>query len=923
MASDGGAACQPLLPPSSSPSSTQENTVADTEHEFPILSNSSRIEPAEKIPEGQSFKGTPAWNLRIDEAAASISAGLHHRKFLRRPGTSFSRGPHSVVRVLQRYNKSRKCMERLVHQSRWRYFYMMITICNLSLAIFEPPSVRLSSMHTETSIILILLEILMSLFYGFDLFMRWYAGEDVLQDFWARGRISIIICILCNSILSMITSIPNFSRILRPFLFIERLRNVRKIAASIFGTIPKIFQVLLLLSFHVMFGGVFAHTLFAGITGTADTLGNNEGAISNCNFLNGGISLSQNSTSVNNTSSTQIACSTFSKTGVDGLPCTNYFETIWTSMMHLFILITTANFPDIMIPVYDCSRWASIFFVVYIVLGLYFLLTLILAVVYTHFSRRNKEMIASMVDERMESLGHSFILMSDLTRQDMAERNGEVIDDVDLYSPMMLEDRFVSIDVWVAVLKVYRPTFALSLSESLFSMYAGAADGIMKFEEFCGAIDHTRLRIREKKKRKSRRSNVGTVAHLGIQSQRSQTEEKADNSFSHKMHKDMSNASRCLKFRIRHSLSGYVWDGIMDFLVGANTIMLLLRLTPKLFTTAQSEFIDMVTNIILVIFLVEVSLKIFALGFLTFWRLSIFNRIDFVTVMGSALSTFLFWFEILPDDNRRIADFFLLLRTLRTVRLLRMNTEFRIISASVVEIAPALLRYLAVLVALLYFFAVMGMEFFAGTLRKECYPEEAAILCEKRSRRLEKSSYGVNNYWNMNFDSLSNAFVSLFYLCVVNQWPVLMEGAVAAFDSQWPRMYFILFWICCVVIVMNVLTAFLIDAYQANVETVTQRMKADDENIRRRLKSHLSSLSTTSMDSVVNNDGLNHVRLSSWNSFSNIMDDKKARRKRVNRINRNWARILKQESLKLGHDISHLDIRLEKGAGNFYSELYG
>ena len=43
-------------------------------------------------------------------------------------------------------------------------------------------------------------------------------------------------------------------------------------------------------------------------------------------------------------------------------------------MLHLFILLTTANYPDIMMPVYNCNAWSAWFFVAYVVIGIYGLL---------------------------------------------------------------------------------------------------------------------------------------------------------------------------------------------------------------------------------------------------------------------------------------------------------------------------------------------------------------------------------------------------------------------------------------------------------------------------------------------------------------------------------------------------------------------
>ena len=54
----------------------------------------------------------------------------------------------------------------------------------------------------------------------------------------------------------------------------------------------------------------------------------------------------------------------------------------------LLILLTTANFPDIMLPAYNTSYYYTIFFVIYLVLGLFLLLNILLANVFSMFKRR-------------------------------------------------------------------------------------------------------------------------------------------------------------------------------------------------------------------------------------------------------------------------------------------------------------------------------------------------------------------------------------------------------------------------------------------------------------------------------------------------------------------------------------------------------
>lgn len=109
--------------------------------------------------------------------------------------------------------------------------------------------------------------------------------------------------------------------------------------------------------------------------------------------------------------------------------CTEYFSLILNSMNHMFILLTTANYPvrflvprrpsrrlvhpcgrcpnpqDIMMPVYDCFPFASLFFIVFLVIGLYLVTNIILAVAYDAFQDNMKIEVLELVDNRSTAMG--------------------------------------------------------------------------------------------------------------------------------------------------------------------------------------------------------------------------------------------------------------------------------------------------------------------------------------------------------------------------------------------------------------------------------------------------------------------------------------------------------------------------------------
>ncbi|KAH9645222.1 hypothetical protein HF086_018267 [Spodoptera exigua] len=62
-----------------------------------------------------------------------------------------------------------------------------------------------------------------------------------------------------------------------------------------------------------------------------------------------------------------------------------HFQTISDSFVSMFVLLTTANFPDVMMPSYAKSKWYAVFFILYIITVLYVLMNLVSLDQYNHF----------------------------------------------------------------------------------------------------------------------------------------------------------------------------------------------------------------------------------------------------------------------------------------------------------------------------------------------------------------------------------------------------------------------------------------------------------------------------------------------------------------------------------------------------------
>lgn len=73
-----------------------------------------------------------------------------------------------------------------------------------------------------------------------------------------------------------------------------------------------------------------------------------------------------------------LATAIFSRTAVE-------FKDFSSSLLNLFVLLTTANNPVVWASTYEANRLAFFFFFTYLVLGLFFLMNLAFSVIYSNY----------------------------------------------------------------------------------------------------------------------------------------------------------------------------------------------------------------------------------------------------------------------------------------------------------------------------------------------------------------------------------------------------------------------------------------------------------------------------------------------------------------------------------------------------------
>jgi hypothetical protein len=249
--------------------------------------------------------------------------------------------------------------QQVYHNFFYRTFYVVCALADMILAVWEPPA-PIASEGALWAVRGVDFAFLALVLYDLWLQMQYHGFRTWIGRGWIKTKIVVWLALIINLVLHVaLPGVPYIARLLRPLLLIERLRNVRKIAGNVAAAAPKIFNVGVLLLLHLLFFSVLGFVLFAGIDGT------------NCVAFR---------------ASTTPFCST-----MDDRQCKDYFATLEDSMLHLFELGTTANFPAVMMPAFNCNNVNALFFVAYVVIGLYLLLNLVLAVTYSEFKELMKD----------------------------------------------------------------------------------------------------------------------------------------------------------------------------------------------------------------------------------------------------------------------------------------------------------------------------------------------------------------------------------------------------------------------------------------------------------------------------------------------------------------------------------------------------
>lgn len=157
-------------------------------------------------------------------------------------------------------------------------------------------------------------------------------------------------------------------------------------------------------------------------------------------------------------------------------------------------------------------------------------------------------------------------------------------------------------------------------------------------------------------------------------------------------------------------------------------------------------------------------------------------------------------------------------RVCRLIRLLFALKAFQMFGAISIDILPAARSVFLILLFVMYFSSSLGVFLYGGVITRDPANHLSYLL-------MEADDFVNNEYWANNFNDMMSGVNVLFNLLVVNNWTECEIGFEYVTGSKMVRFYFFFFHLIGVVIISNVVTSFIINAYMQQMETIYKRLE--------------------------------------------------------------------------------------------------
>ncbi|CAH1423631.1 unnamed protein product [Lactuca virosa] len=270
---------------------------------------------------------------------------------------------------------------------------------------------------------------------------------------------------------------------------------------------------------------------------------------------------------------------------------------------------------------------------------------------------------------------------------------------------------------------------------------------------------------------------------------------------------------------LRDCVRSKMFERVVVFLLLLNLASIIIERMLDTKNNSGQKFMQKVELVFGWIYVIEMALKVYAYGFENYWRNSQ-NRFDFIVtwfiVIGETI-TFISPKELEFTSNGEWIRYLLIARMIRPIRLITRVHSFHAFGSVFLTVIPSLMPYLGTIFCVMCIYCSMGIQIFGGKVNAGNPDVPSTDLAD-------------NDYLLFNFNDYPNGMVTLFNLLVMGNWQVWMQDYGMLTGSSWTYVYFISFYLITVLLILNLIVAFVLEAFFAEIDLEGSEQEEEEEH---------------------------------------------------------------------------------------------
>mmetsp|Transcript_79628 Transcript_79628/g.206852 ORF Transcript_79628/g.206852 Transcript_79628/m.206852 type:complete len:550 (+) Transcript_79628:407-2056(+) len=493
----------------------------------------------------------------------------------------------------------------------------------------------------------------------------------------------------------------------------------------------------------------------------------------------------------------------------NGTPINQGFENYGNAVYTMFVTMTTAVLPDVMVPTYQHNRLYLLFWMPFFLLAICIFTQVILATVYAEYGDQVTERTKQGHKRRKAGIKAAF---DTLKHPDKLAKKGKAQD-------VVLFQQFVALVTSLRNFSTNNLIEEQHLSVCFKALDDDNSESLCEeeFVDMCSVLQ-TRFQVTKR--------DSWVKEHL------------AGTEYGRLLERLMSNGADgpdlgcCPPAWAESKFIGSPFDIMMNTILGLNVVWLIVQSVYDLNNIPEHSWFSAIDMLFSFGYIFEVAIKLCWWSVTEYWT-SNDNRFDFITTVILAGAGIAF---VCFDASRDVIKFLNLLRLVRLLKALNNIPTYEETVQTISRMVTTCGDVLVMNLLMIYLWSSAGLQLFGGQLF-----ESNPVL------KGEDLDYFSSHFEVYNFNDMILGMVTMFFVTITNWTAQVAEVTIALYEHftfGWYMAcgFWLTFYVGSPLIAFNVFTAFSIDVFckieemtdpdsdgakKSEVETNLERMQSE------------------------------------------------------------------------------------------------